>query len=367
MANAKKLMMAAAGGPKKYVYVADYDATAIRTIDVTDPASPSVVATLTDATNFDNITCLAIDLANNVLIAACFDTKVNAIDISNPLSLSVSDTYTFAAGTYTRHEGSLAIDTANQRVWLASGSSNYLYALDYSTPTSLSIAGSFNSAADADNLQNTMYVTSSQGDQSGEYVFSYEADDDTLVSYDVSTIGSITHDRTRAESTYIGTSQAALYYDDTNAWMWSASDYRITAVDMNANGNAIPSGAWSYGSSSARSGTLTPVRNIETGCLVVDESRKYGFTCGTYQVSTWDFSTSGLSKTASDSYDSESLFFKGLAYDETNQILYAAEQNDFYIFDVSDITNMTLSGSITDAVTLMYQGNGCVLGYDPTA
>ena len=150
--------------------------------------------------------------------------------------------------------------------------------------------------------------------------------------------------------------------------MWSAQNTRITAVDMNANGNSIPSGAWGYGTSSTRSGTTAGgSRNIEMGCLVVDESRKYGFTCGNYQVSTWDFSTSGLSKTASDTYDSESLFFKGLAYDETNQILYAAEQNDFYIFDVSDITNMTLSGSITDATTLLYQGNGCVLGYDPTA
>lgn len=369
MANAKKLMMAAAGGAKRYVYAADYGQKAIRTIDVSDPTSPSVVATLTDTTNLDQVYYVAVDLTNNVLLCTAADRKISAIDISNPLSLSVSDTYQFAYGSFDRHEGSLAIDTANQRLWLASGSPNYLYALDYSTPTSLSIAGSFNSATNADNLQNTMYVTSSQGDQSGEYVFSYEADDDALNSYDVSTISAITHDRTRTDSTYIGTSQSALYYDATNVWMWSAKDDRIIAVDMNANGNSIPSGAWSYGTSTTRSGTLTPVRNIDFSCLAVDESRKYGFTCGTYQVSTWDFSTSGLSKTASDSYDSESLFFKGLAYDETNQLLYVTEYDDFYVFDVSNITNMTIAGSITNAFTNAggQGGRGCVLGYDPTA
>ena len=172
-----------------------------------------------------------------------------------------------------------------------------------------------------------------------------------MFCYDVSNVASIAFERFRTESTYQNTDVTNLVYDDTNAWMWITRQNRITAVDMNANGNSIPSGTWSYGTSTTRSGTLTPVRNIDFSCLAVDESRKYGFTCGTYQVSTWDFSTSGLSKTASDSYDSESLYFKGLAYDETNQLLYVTEYDDFYVFDVSDITDITVAGSITNAFT----------------
>jgi hypothetical protein len=365
---AKKLMMAAAGGPKRYIYVADYGADAIRTIDVSDPASPSVAATLTDVTNLFEVTTLAIDLTNNVLLCtAASGRRVNAIDITNPLSLSILDTYQFSVGSFNYHIGSIAIDTANERLWLASGSSNYLYAMDYSTPTSLSIAGSFNSSTESDHLRNTMYVTSSQGDQSGEYVFSFEEDDDTATVYDVSTISSITWDRSRIESTYLGESQPALYYDDTNVWMWSAQYDRLTAVDMNANGNTIPSNVWAYALNTARSGTLATFRSINENCLAVDESRKYGFTCGTRQVSTWDFSTSGLSKTPSDSYDVEDLIFNGLTYDGTNQILYAVDYSDLYIFDVSDITNMALLGTATNALTGSYTNTGCVLAYDPTA
>lgn len=368
MANAKKLMMAAAGGAKRYVYAADYSQKAIRTIDVTDPTSPSVVATLTDATNLNQAYYTAIDLTNNVLFCTADGRRVNAIDISNPLSLSISDTYTFSYGTYDKHEGSIGIDYANERVWLASGSSgDRLSALDYSTPTALSLAGEFQSSTDADRPRNTMYVSSSQGDESDDYVFYCEVDDDSLSAIDVSDISNITFERLRTDATYIGGDLGNIVYDDTNVWMWTSKTTRITAVDMDANGNSIPSGAWSYTSSTTRSGTVSGGgRNIAEGCLAVDESRKYGFTCGTYNVSTWDFSTSGTSKSSSDEYFNESLFFYGLAYDSVNQLLYAVEQDDFFVFDVSDITNITVEGSITGAFTSA-GGRGCVLGYDPTA
>lgn len=370
MSNIANIMGIAASGPdlRRFIYVADYSQKAIRTIDVTDPTSPSVVATLTDATSLNQAHYTAIDLTNNIMFCTASDRQINAIDISNPLSLSVSDTYTFAAGTFDKHEGSIGIDYANERVWFASGGSgDRLSALDYSTPTALSLAGEFQSSAYADRPRNTMYVSSSQGDESDEYVFYTEVDDSSLSAIDVSDISNITFERSRTDSTYIGNDLSNIVYDNTNAWMWTSKNTRITAVDMNANGNSIPSGSWSYTSSTTRSGTITgSTKNIEYGCLAVDESRKYGFTCGIYNVSTWDFSTSGTSKSSSDEYFNESLFFYGLAYDSVNQLLYAVEADDFFVFDVSDITNITVEGSITGAFTSA-GGRGCVLGYDPTA
>jgi len=284
MSNIANIMGVAASGPdlRRFIYAADYGQKGIRTIDVTDPTSPSVVATLTDTTNLDGVYYTAIDLTNNVLLCTTIDgqRRVNAIDISNPLSLSISDTYQFAAGTYGGHEGSLAIDYANERLWLASGSSgDRLSALDYSTPTALSLAGEFQSSAYADRPRNTMYVSSSQGDESDEYVFYCEVDDDSLSAIDVSDISNITFERSRTDATYIGGDLGNIVYDDTNVWMWTSKTTRITAVDMNANGNSIPSGAWSYTSSTTRSGTVSGGgRNIAEGCLAFDGSRKYGFT-----------------------------------------------------------------------------------------
>jgi len=364
MSITRSMLQAAAGGDKLYVYVADYGASAILTVDVTDPTSPSVVATLSDGTDLNQVNYLGIDLTNNVLMAAMnTGRRVAAIDVNSPESLSISDAFVFPNGTFDKHMGSMGLDTANQYAFLAANNNN-LQALDYSTPTNLSIAGSYSGSTHADRTRATMYVSSSQGDQSGDYVFSLEVDDTQLTCYDVSNIGAISFERSLNNGTYVGNGLLSLIYDATNVWMWQGEeDGQITAVDMNANGNGIPSGTWDYNTSTARSGsTGSSIQGINGNCLAVDESRKYGFTCGTYQVSTWDFSTSGLTKTPSDKYFNESEFYYGLAYDETNQILYVVENNDFYVFDVSDITNISVLGSINGAFVT---GRNCTLGYQP--
>ena len=364
MSITRSMLQAAAGGDKLYVYVADYGADAILTVDVTDPTSPSVVATLSDGTDLNQVNYLGIDLTNNVLMAAMnTGRRVAAIDVNSPESLSISDAFVFPNGTFDKHMGSMALDTANQYAFLAANNNN-LKVLDYSTPTNLSIAGSYSDGTHADRTRATMYVSSSQGDQSGDYVFSLEVDDTQLTCYDVSNIGAISFERSLNGGTYVGNGLISLIYDATNVWMWQGEeDGQITAVDMNANGNEIPSGSWNYNTSTARSGsTGSAIQGINGNCLAVDESRKYGFTCGTNQVSTWDFSTSGLTKTPSDKYFNESEYYYGLAYDETNQILYVVENNDFYVFDVSDITNISVLGSINGAFVV---GRNCTLGYQP--
>lgn len=106
--------------------------------DISNPASMTLLNTLTDSVQLDRPASLAIDNANLRLYVGCENgNRVTAVDFSNTSSLSISHTLTGINGCT-----AVAIDAENQILYAVSSTSYYLYAIDISNPSSMSIISS---------------------------------------------------------------------------------------------------------------------------------------------------------------------------------------------------------------------------------
>ena len=358
--QSEKILLAAAGagGDKKYVYLADYSASSIYTVDVTDPSDPSIVNTLTDTTDLFRPEYMVADLAKGVLFTSVRNRKFASIDISDPKNTSIADTVTYASGD--THEGKMGIDPDEERVFYARGGANAINIIGYSDIDNLSAEGEFSSSANADNTRSTAYQSRSYGSGSADYVYYAEVDDSTIAAIDVDDSGSISFVRARSDSLFIGVTED-LFFDTTNEWLWHSKSNRLTAVFANTAGNSLANGTWAYTTNDYRTcvASMTSIQDF-----AVDEARQHVFVggYGTNNIQSFDFS-SGSSVSSSDDLTTTDFVY-GLAVDSENQILYASTTTKFLIYDISDISNITLTGSITSGIS---GGRHCVLGYDPTA
>ena len=94
-----------------------------------------------DATNLNGAFDIDIDTTNNVAIVYCSTGRVTSVDISNPASMSVLDSITDA--TKFDDDGQVRLDTSRQIAFVkCGGSADALTAVDYSDSSNLSIVGS---------------------------------------------------------------------------------------------------------------------------------------------------------------------------------------------------------------------------------
>ena len=99
-----------------------------------------------DATNIPDVTFLNVDWSNNVAFVLG-DGYLSSIDISNTSSLSRLDTLYDASFIGSAIE-TIAVDAARNVLFVGARSNgNIVKAVDYSTPTALTIAGSITNSA----------------------------------------------------------------------------------------------------------------------------------------------------------------------------------------------------------------------------
>jgi len=119
---------------------------AVCMFDVTNPASISLLGSVKDATNIPDVTFLNVDWSNNVAFVLG-DGYLSSIDISNTSSLSRLDTLYDASFIGTIIE-TIAVDAARNVLFVGARSNgDIVKAVDYSTPTALTIAGSITNSA----------------------------------------------------------------------------------------------------------------------------------------------------------------------------------------------------------------------------
>jgi hypothetical protein len=103
-------------GEKTYALVAAFSDDGVQIIDISNPASPSAVASVTDGTTYPalngarGITTVVIGEKTYALVAAYSDDGVQIIDISNPASPSAVASLT-DGGTYPALNGARKIST----------------------------------------------------------------------------------------------------------------------------------------------------------------------------------------------------------------------------------------------------------------
>ena len=119
---------------------------AVCMFDVTNPASISLLGSVKDATNIPDVTFLNVDWSNNVAFVLG-DGYLSSIDISNTSSLSRLDTLYDASFIGSAIE-TIAVDAVRNVLFVGARSNgDIVKAVDYSTPTALTIVGSITNSA----------------------------------------------------------------------------------------------------------------------------------------------------------------------------------------------------------------------------
>ena len=131
------------------LYASDGTYDRIRSINVSNPASPSQLQSLQNS-NMDNPYGLAIDLVNDFAYLACSNSdKLASVDISNSSSMSYQ---TSSATTNLDFAYSVDLDIVNEVAYVTSRTSDSLVSIDISNPsTSLTILDSVVDTFDFDN------------------------------------------------------------------------------------------------------------------------------------------------------------------------------------------------------------------------
>lgn len=114
-------------------FVADYTGTRFYALDYST-ANPTQISSLSLASGGRPVGC-RLDLANQVAYLGCLDDSIRSIDISNTSSMSVLDTYTSA--TEIDDPYALELDLVNQILFVGAYSGNEVSSFDVSDPTNI--------------------------------------------------------------------------------------------------------------------------------------------------------------------------------------------------------------------------------------
>jgi hypothetical protein len=79
----------AGGGPATVAFTAANVSDTVAAFDISDPSNITLLGSVTDATNLNNIRSLALDTVNNVVYAAASSGRITAVDVSDPTNPSV--------------------------------------------------------------------------------------------------------------------------------------------------------------------------------------------------------------------------------------------------------------------------------------
>ncbi len=246
----------------KYVYVASKFAKTFSTIDVSNPASPVVIATLTDTAHLSDVKQIAVN-GKYAYLASAQNNAVVVIDISNPFA----PTYVTQLVDATNLSGVKGVASAGQYVYAAAETAGKVVAIDVSNPAAPTIVGTGSTnVAGAKGI----YV-------SGKYVYvaSGNGGSKALSIYDISTpamsyVGSV------SDATLLAMAQS-VYISGHYAYIASASVAgHMVIVDI-----ANPA-------SPTIKGSLTTANTNQLQNVVVAGNYAYGMSNGTAKMVMFD-------------------------------------------------------------------------------
>src|SRR5690606_30483359 len=140
--NARGMALDEANG---VLYVCSWDDDMITSIDVSDPGDLSVLDTVTSADLDQARRCLLVGDVLFVTAGAAAAGRVTAVDVSDPSDLSVIST----TGTVASLDAGYGMDydPEQQRLYVAAINSGALTVIDVSNPASMSVLGAYSNSA----------------------------------------------------------------------------------------------------------------------------------------------------------------------------------------------------------------------------
>lgn len=128
-------------GSGSHIFASRSAADTLVVIDVSTPASPSVVATLVDGTDLNGVARSAVSGSHLFAVCPAGDT-FTSVDISTPTAPTVADSIT--DGTVL--QGPVDVAISGSYAYVADFTSGSLVVVDITTPTAMTIAGSVTDA-----------------------------------------------------------------------------------------------------------------------------------------------------------------------------------------------------------------------------
>jgi len=198
-----------------YAYVCAFIVDRLTVVDISNPASPSVVGSVADATNLDGARGIYV-VGNYAYVTAFQSGRVTVVDISNPAAPSVTGSVTSAQLT-----GATGIHVVGNYAYVTAFSVDRLTIVNISNPAAPTITGSVLHATNLDGGTGVWTV--------GNYAYVAATNSDRLTVVDVSTpaspaiVGSVT-------STQLDSCQT-LQVVGNYAYVAVGND-RVTVVDV---------------------------------------------------------------------------------------------------------------------------------------
>jgi|11_taG_2_1085331.scaffolds.fasta_scaffold00580_4 hypothetical protein len=308
------------------VVIGANDATGL---DVADVDNMSVEDTVTDtrvsigyASSVDSTR----DLAFYCNVLADELTCVDFSDISN---VSVEDS--IASSTYIDFPRGVAADPTTEIVYVSGQTPNYFNAVDYSTPSSLSITSSLATTYGGDKI-----VLDTARDTA------FMKAGGRLTSINISNPASMSERTTLVSSTNMNTA-GGLAIDTTKDLVFTGhySNDKVTVIDTS-----------NVASLSVISSLNSVINLNQPSALATDPSKELVFCLCLDSLSVVDYSnTSSMSIT--DTVSNVNLgggSGRTLAVDPVRELVFAkarSENNTIYVYDYSDPTSLTLAGTLT--------------------
>ena len=176
---------------KHYALVASSDDDGVQIIDITDPASPTAVANVTDGTDYPelhgaiSITTTEINSKHYALVASNDDDGVQIIDITNPASpiavANITDSTAANPTDYPELEGAASITTtkigSKHYALVASFDDNGVQIIDITNPASPIAVANVTDGTDYPDLEGASLITTTKiGSKHYALVASYNDD-----------------------------------------------------------------------------------------------------------------------------------------------------------------------------------------------
>jgi hypothetical protein len=160
-------------------YVCGLDA--LTSVDISTPTAVSEISFYTSA-NVTDSEGIAIDITNEIVYVVTGTSKITAIDISDPSSMSESGSLDISSAV--SGGDSIAIDTDNQIAYILCSADNSITSVDISDPTDMSVLDTYSSNyLDGTVMDNPQQIILDMPNDTA-YVTAYAAD--RLVVIDIS-------------------------------------------------------------------------------------------------------------------------------------------------------------------------------------
>ena len=124
------------------LYVCNYTADKLVSVDISDTSNLAILDNVTDATNLNNAYTVELDTYRNLAFVYCVGGAINCIDISDPSNMVLKSTLTGYGGSGT--EQTIAIDTFKKLVYLKArlNSGNRIHVVSYTPSGAMTAEGS---------------------------------------------------------------------------------------------------------------------------------------------------------------------------------------------------------------------------------